>query len=128
MDDREQLIGVSETLAAASAQRDVAAIRGLLANGVVHRTPGGDAAATDAFLAALAQIPGDILFVTVEPLTADVAGDGAIVTGIQHARVAIDGAVVDDRRAFVDWFIREAGEWRLRVAVDLPADGPSGST
>lgn len=128
MDDRERLIGVSETLAAAIARRDVAAIRGLLAYGFVHRTPGGDTVETDGFLSGIALIPGDILFVTVEQLTVDLSGDAAIVTGIQHAQVAIDGAIVDDRRSFVDWFIREAGEWRLRVAVDLPADGPSGST
>jgi Domain of unknown function (DUF4440) len=53
-------------------------------------------------------------------LTTDVSGDSAIVTGVQHAQLTIDGAVVDDRRSFVDWFVREEGDWRLRLAVDLP--------
>ena len=64
MDDRERLVDLSEKLAGAIARRDVAAIRGFLAKGFVHRTPGGDALETDAFLSGIAQIPGDILFVT----------------------------------------------------------------
>ena len=39
---------------------------------------------------------------------------------MQHAQVRVDGQVVDDRRPFVDWFVKDAGEWRIRVAVDLP--------
>jgi hypothetical protein len=43
------------------------------------------------------------------------------VTGIQHARVRIDGEDIDDRRAFVDWLVPHDGAWKFRVAVDLPA-------
>ena len=122
MDDREQLIAVSEQLAAAIARRDIASVRTVLANGFVQRPAGGDAVGAEAFLAGIAKIPGDILFVKVEQLTTDVLGDSAIVTGIQQAQLKIDEAVIIDRRPFVDWFVRENGEWRLRVAVDLPAD------
>jgi len=31
------------------------------------------------------------------------------------------GKLVDDRRSFVDWFVKDSGDWRIRVAVDLPA-------
>ena len=44
----------------------------------------------------------------------------ALATGVQHAQLRIDGAIVDDHRSFVDWFIREGGEWKLRAAVDIP--------
>lgn len=45
---------------------------------------------------------------------------GALVTGVQHARVHLDGQQIDDR--FVDWFVRGAdGAWRARIALDLPA-------
>jgi hypothetical protein len=57
--------------------------------------------------------------VKAEQLTVDLAGDGAIVTGMQQAQLRIEGELVDDRRAFVDWFVLEAGEWRLRAAVDF---------
>jgi ketosteroid isomerase-like protein len=123
MDDRAQLIDLSERLAGAISRRDVAAIRSFLAKGFVQRPAGGDAVEADAFLRGITQIPGDILFVRVEQLTVDVTGDGAIVTGIQLAQLKIDGAVVIDRRPFVDWFVKEAGDWRLRVAIDLPAGG-----
>ena len=118
MDDREQLIAVSDNLADAIARRDVVAVGALLATGFVQRPAGGTAVEAQAFLAGIAQIPGTIQFVKVEQLTVDIAGDGAIVTGIQHARLTIDGEMVDDRRAFVDWFVREGGVWRIRVAVD----------
>jgi hypothetical protein len=121
MDDREQLLELSERLAAAISRRDVAGIRALLANGFVQRPAGGNAVEADAFLEGITQIPGDILFVKVAQLTVDVSGDGALVTGVQQAQLKIDGAVVIDRRPFVDWFVKEAGDWKLRVAIDLPA-------
>jgi ketosteroid isomerase-like protein len=119
MGDREQLIDLSKRLAAAIARRDVAAVRSILATGFVQRPVGGDAIEAEAFLTGIAEIPGEILFVRVERLTVDVTGDHAIVTGRQRAQLNIDGSVVDDQRCFVDWFVREAGEWKLRAAVDL---------
>jgi len=122
--DRDRVVEASERLADAIARRDVEAIGKLLAPGFVHRTPGGDSVDAAAFLAAIPQIPGEIEFVRLEALQVDLHGDGAFVTGIQHARVRIDGRHVDDRRAFVDWFVRVDGAWRLRAAAELPgADG-----
>ena len=123
MDDRERLIELSERLAGAISRRDVGEVRGLLAKGFVQRPTGGDAVEADAFLRGITQIPGDILFVRVEQLTVDVSGDAALVTGVQQAQLKIDGGVVIDRRPFVDWFVKEAGDWRLRMAIDLPATG-----
>ena len=62
------------------------------------------------------------MFVRVEQLTVDVSGDQRD----RHRPFSrhgsnIDGSVVDDRRAFVDWFVRQGGQWRLRTAVDLPS-------
>ena len=119
MGDREQLIDLSKRLAAAIARRDVAAVRGFLATGFVQRPAGGDGIDADAFLSGIAEIPGDIVFVRVERLTVDVTGDHALVTGHQRAQLNIDGSVVDDRRSFVDWFVREAGDWKLRAAIDF---------
>ena len=119
MGDREQLIELSERLAAAIGRRDVAAVGGLLATGFVQRHAGGEPVDADAFLGGIANLPGEILSVKVEQLSVDLAGDGAIVTGMQQAQLKIEGELVDDRRAFVDWFVREAGEWRLRAAIDF---------
>ena len=121
MDDRDQLIEISEKLAAAIARRDTGALRGLLAKGFTQRSAGGEGVGADAFLDGIKKIPGDILFVKVDQLTIDLSGDSAVVTGIQTAQLTMNGAVVIDRRSFVDWFVRESGEWRLRLAVDIPS-------
>ena len=110
-------------MATAIARRDVPAIRALVAPGFVHRTIGGAAIGVDAFVRGIEQIPGDIVFVRLDELEVDLSGSGALVTGVQHARVRIDGKLVDDRRSFVDWFVKDAGYWRIRVAIDRPACG-----
>ena len=119
MGDREQLIEVSQKLAAAIGRRDVKTVRGILATGFVQRHAGGDPVGADAFLDGIAKVPGEILSIKVEQLTVDIDGDHAVVTGVQHAELKIDGELVDDRRSFVDWFVREAGDWRVRAAIDL---------
>ena len=121
MTDTEALMQASLAMADAIARRDVDAIATLLAPGFVHRSPGGEATDRERFLDGIRQIPGEIVFVKLESVQIDVAGDGAIATGLQHAKVRIDGQDIDDRRAFVDWFVRHGGGWKFRVAVDLPA-------
>lgn len=120
MEERE-LLELSHRIAAAIAARDIAAVRALLAPGFVHRTHGGERSDAEAFLQGLAQIPGEIAFVHLERLVVDAASDWALVTGVQHARVVVDGASIDDRRGFVDWFVKHDNEWRIQAAVDLPA-------
>ncbi len=92
-------------MAAAIGRRDVAAVRALLAHDFVQRAIGGGSAHASEFLAAVAQIPGEILSVDLEHLEVDLTDAGALVTGIQHARVRVDADVVDDRRPFVDWMV-----------------------
>jgi ketosteroid isomerase-like protein len=108
-------------IADAIARRDVDAIARSLAPGFVHRTPDAEARDAGAFVAGIEQIPGEIVFVRLISLEVDLSDRGALVTGIQHAQVRIDGKDIDDRRAFVDWFVQLDGEWRIRVAVDLRA-------
>ena len=120
MTARDQIADVSERLAAAISRRAVDEIRRLLAPDFVHRSHGGPASRADDFLDAIAQIPGEIVFVRLEAMQIDVAGEGALVTGIQHAQVRIEGQLIDDRRGFVDWFVKRDGEWRIQAAVDLP--------
>ena len=121
MDDTNDLTHATEQIAAAIGRRDVEGLSGWLAPGFVARTPGGGAQQADAFLEAVRGIPGEIVFVHVEKVTVDLGDAAALVTGVQHARVRIDGTDVDDRRGFIDWFVRHGGQWRIRVAVDLPS-------
>ncbi|HET7219892.1 MAG TPA: nuclear transport factor 2 family protein [Vicinamibacterales bacterium] len=107
-------------IAAAIGRRDRAALASLLSPEFVHRTPGAGVTTAAEFLAAVEQIPGEILSVTLEHVAVDVVGAAALASGVQHARVRVDGQVIDDRRVFADWFVLENGEWRLRAAVELP--------
>jgi ketosteroid isomerase-like protein len=124
MNTHDEVAEAARQLAAAIGRRDLSAIREYLAPGFVHRALGGDRADADAFLEAIAQIPGDIISVTLEQLVVDPTPAGALVTGVQHAQVMVDGQVVEDRRAFVDWFVKHGAAWRIQAAVDLPHQVP----
>ena len=119
------LIEISHAIAAAIARRDGPALRAFLASGFMHRTHGGAAAEADEFVTAIQQIPGEIAFVRLERLVVDERETWAMVTGTQHAQVIVDGHAIDDRRQFVDWFVKERGEWKIQAAVDLPAGPPA---
>ena len=119
--DQQVLLEISNRIAAAIASRDVATLRACLAPGFVHRTHGGGRSDAEAFLQGIQNIPGEIAFVRLEHLVVDASTDWALVTGVQHAQVIVDGETFDDRRGFVDWFVKQAGEWRIQAAVDLPA-------
>jgi uncharacterized protein (DUF952 family) len=119
--DEHVLRQTAHTIAAAIARRDVALLGRLLAPDFAHR---GDAAATTsdagAFLDAIRNIPGEVAFVRLERVAVDVHGDAALVSGVQHARVVVDGQTVDDRRGFADLFVRIDETWKLRAGSDFP--------
>jgi len=121
MSDRDALLDTARRMAAAIRARDRAGVQALLAPGFVQRTIGGAAVDADQFLAAIEQIPGEILSVELVELEVDLEGETAVVTGVQHARVRIDGEVVEDKRPFVDWMVKASGAWRFRAAIDLPS-------
>jgi ketosteroid isomerase-like protein len=123
MDERDEVARTAQQIAGAIARRDLAGIRELLAPDFVYRTHGGAGRDTESFIAGIRQIPGEILAVKLEQLEVDMSAAGALVTGVQHARVRLGGQVVDDRRGFVDWFVKHAGKWRIQAAVDLPGTG-----
>lgn len=115
-----RIAAAADAVAAAIAARDVNALHRLLAPGFVHRTHGGEVAAVEKFLEGIAAIPGEIVFVKLEDLRLDVTPAGVLATGVQHARVTIDGETIDDRRGFIDWFVESDGEWKIQAAVDMP--------
>jgi ketosteroid isomerase-like protein len=121
MSEVDELVRLSEEIARAIERRDTQSLRAVLAAGFLHRTPGGPSIGAEQFLTGIDGIPGEILSVRLEDIAVNVSADGALVTGIQKAQVRVDGQVHDDRRAFVDWFVRQDRRWLLRAAVDLPA-------
>jgi ketosteroid isomerase-like protein len=125
MDESEAVRRAALDVAAAIERRDVSTVAGALAPGFVHRSPGAPPVDAETFLKGIAEIPGEIVFVRLVDLDIDLSETGALATGIQHARVRIDGKDIDDRRAFADWFIAHDGKWKIRVAVDLPFESPA---
>ena len=121
MTERDRVAEASMMMADAIARRDLDVIRTLLAPGFVHRTHGGAGVDAQAFIRAIEEIPFEILSVRLEQLEIDICATGALVTGVQHAQVRVNGQDVYDRRGFVDWFVQHAGAWRIQAAVDLPA-------
>ena len=119
----ERVAEAANAIAAAIARRDVAALRRLLAPGFIQRTHGGAVSDVETFLRAVEQIPGEIRSVTLEQLEVDMCPAGALVTGIQYAQVVVDGQLIEDRRGFIDWYVEDAGLWRIQAAVDLPTSG-----
>ena len=124
MNEHDAVAEAATQIAAAIGRRDLGTLRQLLAPGFVHRSLGGEAADAEAFLQAIEQIPGEIRFVKLERIDIDLSPTGALVTGVQHAQVLLDGQLVEDRRAYVDWFVKHGGAWRVQAAVDLPHDMP----
>jgi hypothetical protein len=122
MDEADTVRRAALDVAAAIERRDVRALSGALAPGFLHRTPGGQSLDEETFLKGVAEIPGEIVFVRLVDLEVDLSEAGALATGIQHARVRIDGKEIDDRRAFADWFVARDGRWQIRVALDLPLE------
>jgi ketosteroid isomerase-like protein len=121
IDDREEVLAIAVAIADAIGTRDVARLRTLLSADFVHRQAGAGASGAQAFLDAIERIPGEIVSVGLARVEIDLAGDAALVTGVQHARVRLEGELIEDTRPFVDWLVKESGQWRLRAAVELPA-------
>ena len=123
MNEHDVVAEAAGLLAGAIGRRDLDAIRAWLAPGLVYRTFAGDRVDAEAFIRAIEQIPGEIRLVRLEQIEVDMSPTGALVTGVQHAQVLTNGRVVDDRRGFVDWYVKQEGAWRIQAAVDLPAPG-----
>lgn len=120
--ERAVLRAESRTMQAIG-RKDARALRRLLDEEFVYRTPGGAELGREEFLGNIASMPFDILSVEGDGVRAEVFGETAAVTGLQRARVLADGREQESVVAFTDIFLKRAGRWRLRLAygVELPA-------
>jgi hypothetical protein len=120
--EHTRITEAAHALATAIGRRDEGAIRDTLAPDFVLRSPGGPSVDAEGFLSGIRQIPGEIVFVKLEDVHVELTDGYALVTGVQHAQLILDGATIDDRRPFVDWFLRnEGGTWQIKLALDLPS-------
>ena len=118
--DRLALLNAAHAIAAAIGRRDTEGLKPFLTAAFTHTGEGGTRSDGAAFLEAVRGIPGDILFVRLGRVDVELAGEAAMLTGIQHAQVRIDGSTIDDRRGFADLFVKVGGAWQLRAAADFP--------
>ena len=122
--DESILDQTAHTIADAISRRDVRLLSDLLAPGFTYRSDGAQAVSdAEAFLEGIRSIPGEIVFVRLERVAVDLVGNAAMLTGVQHAQVIVDGQTVDDRRGFADFFVKIDGSWKLRAGADFPAPG-----
>jgi ketosteroid isomerase-like protein len=119
MDDRTQIEQVAQAIAAAIQARDDSALTPLLAPDFVLRRPGAAAVTAVDFIKGVREQPVELLSVRLEQIEIDLAGDAAIATGIQTSKLQIDSEPIEDRQPFVNWFVKYAGSWQLRAALDF---------
>ncbi len=124
MDENAAITKAAHALAAAIARRDEAALRTLLTTDFALRTPGGASVDGAAFVGGIRQIPGEIQFVKLVDVHVELLDRSALVTGVQHASILLNGEEIADRRPFVDLFVQGGdGAWRVKLALDLPPLG-----
>jgi len=125
-DDREAILRVERDTMEAIRRGDVEALRDILADDFVYRTPGNADAGRAGFLNNIASAPVEVLSIWGEGLHVLVNGETAVLTGVQRAKYrADDGAGGVSSVAFADVLVKRGGRWLMVLAhgVELP-DAP----
>jgi hypothetical protein len=122
-EDETALLDAEHRIFDAIRQRDIAVLEAELSPEFRHASIGGDEQLLDAFLMAVRESPFEILELRGRGLRCRAAGNTAIVSGVQEARVKLpDGTEASGATAFVDVFVRTPSGWRLWQALsqELP--------
>ena len=119
-----ELLDIDRDIMNAIGAKDADRLRPLLADAFHLKTPGAPEVPRDAFLEAIATLPGDVLSLQGRETTALLIGETGIVAGVQVAqvRLADSGRVVTSQSVYTDVYERQDGRWRLRFAfsIELP--------
>ena len=121
------ILEIESAVMSAIEAKDAEALRGILAEDFVYRTPAGIELSKDAFVKNIASMPFEILSVRGEGQKVSVFGETCVLTGIQIATVRTeDGKEESGRGAFADVFVRRGERWLMVLAydVELPAVPP----
>jgi ketosteroid isomerase-like protein len=123
----QELLDLDREIMQAIGAKDADRLAPLLAEAFTLKTPGAPDVTRDAFLDAIAALPGEILSIEGRESTALVLGDVGIVSGVQVAEVRLaDGSeIVSSQSAYTDVFERLDGQWRLRFAFSIELPGPA---
>ena len=125
-DVSEEILQLGLEIMAAIKNKDAATLDPLFADDFIYRTHFGAEAGKAEFLQSIASMPLEILSVSGEELKANVYGETAVLTGVQHAKARpLEGEAEESVVAFTDVFRRREGRWLMVLAygVELPS-GP----
>src|SRR5258705_12657732 len=87
--ETKAILDLEREIMTAIRTKDAATLEPLLADDFVYRTHFGAEANKDQFLKSVASFPVEILSIHGEELKANVYGETAIVTGVQHAEARV---------------------------------------
>jgi hypothetical protein len=94
--------------------------RRVLAEDFVLRTPGEEDRDRLAFIERMTSFPGEVVSIACHDLRADAFGTAVVVTGVQHAVLAMkNGARFEDFTMMTNVFVAREGRWLLVLAHSL---------
>ncbi len=99
---------------------DAEALRNILADDFVYRTPTGEDTNKTDFIKAATTMPFKILSVWGENLRVQFYQETAVLTGVQHAQVEDqDGKEITSSVAFTDIFVKHDNRWLMTLAFGV---------
>jgi len=119
------VLQIARDIMAAIKNKDAATLAPMLADDFIYRTHFGAEADKTEFLTSIASMPQEILSIRGDELKANVYGETAVVTGVQHAEARpLEGEAEESVVAFTDVFVNREGRWLLVLAygVELPSE------
>lgn len=118
--DEKTILEIERETFEAIRLKDAEALRRILADDFIYRSPQGPDANKDGFIKIAAELPVRILSVWGENLQVNLYGETAVLTGVQHARVETeDGKEAVSSVAFTDIFVRRDGRWMMALAFGV---------
>lgn len=119
-DDEQAILEVEKETFEAIRSKDAQSLRRILADDFVYRSPNAEDADKEEFIRIATGLPVRILSVWGENLRANIYGETAVLTGVQHAKVETeDSEGVVSSVAFTDIFAKRDGNWRMVLAYGV---------
>jgi ketosteroid isomerase-like protein len=119
------VLQIARDIMAAIKNKDAATLAPMLGDDFIYRTHFGAEADKTEFLTSIASMPQEILSIRGDELKANVYGETAVLTGVQHAEARpLEGEAEESVVAFTDVFVNRAGRWLLVLAygVEIPSE------
>lgn len=118
--DEQAILEIEKETFAAIKNKDAEALRRILADEFVYRSPNGPDTHKAEFIRVATTLPVKLLSVWGENLQVNIYGETAVLTGVQHAQVQTDdGKEVISSVAFTDIFVKRFNNWTMTLAYGV---------